>query len=126
MNPPDPILNQQVQRLYQFNLYGRWLFVIFCWLTLGLFSTWQLRGEFELWQQHFTWAAVRYGLAFNLIPAFSLFFCFGVTGSVFVWQSSHILYGLSPREKLRLKNQVLKIQKSGPSHPLWKWISNGK
>ncbi|HAC65328.1 MAG TPA: hypothetical protein DCF68_17815 [Cyanothece sp. UBA12306] len=123
MNNPDPLLNQQVQRLYQFNLYGRWLFVLACWLTLGLFSLWHLREEFLIWHEHFTWVALRYGLAFNIIPAFSLFFCIGVTGSVLVWQSTHILRGLSPREQLRLKNQVLNIQKSGPSHPLWKWIS---
>lgn len=122
MNKSDPILPQQVQRLYQFNLYGRWLFVLFCWLTLGLFSVWRLRGEFVLWYEDFTWVALRYGLAFNLTPSFSLFFCIGVTGSVLVWQSCHIVRGLSPREKLRLENQVIKIQKSGPSHPLWKWI----
>ncbi len=122
MKHPTTILNQQVQRLYQLNLYRRWLFVILAWLTLGLFSLWQLRREFELWHEHFTWVAVRYGLAFNLISAFSLFFCIGITGAVLVWQSTHILRGLSPREKLRLENQLKKIKQLKPSHPLRKWI----
>ncbi|MEA5510430.1 hypothetical protein VB715_11700 [Crocosphaera sp. UHCC 0190] len=122
MSDRDPSLTRQIERLYEFNLYRRWLFVMICWLTLGQFALWQLRGEFTLWREHFTWVAVRYGLAFNLIPAFSLFFCIGVTGAVLVWQSLHILNGLSPREKMRLENQVRQIRQSGPGHPLWKWV----
>ncbi|MEM8780221.1 MAG: hypothetical protein AAGF26_15390 [Cyanobacteria bacterium P01_G01_bin.49] len=122
MSDRDPILTCQIQRLYELTLYRRWLFVILCWLTLGQYSLWQLREEFSLLREHFTWVAVRYGLAFNLIPAFSLFFCVGVTGAVLVWQSLHIINGFSPREKMRLENQVKQIQKSGPKHPLWKLI----
>ncbi|MGP0128544.1 MAG: hypothetical protein ACTMUB_04530 [cyanobacterium endosymbiont of Rhopalodia musculus] len=122
MKHSDTILNQQVQRLYQLNLYRRWLFIILCWLTLGSFSLWKLWGEFELWHEHFTWVALRYGLAFNLLPTFSLFFCIAITGAVLTWHSSYIICGLSPREKVRLKNQLKKIQQLKPSHPLRKWV----
>lgn len=122
MSDRDPSLTQQIQRLYELNLYRRWLFVMLCWLTLGQYALWQLREEIVLIREHFTWVAIRYGLAFNLIPAFSLFFCIGATGAVLVWQSLHIINGLSPREKMRLENQVKHIQKSGPKHPLWKWV----
>ncbi|XLQ12226.1 MAG: hypothetical protein KPI85_03855 [cyanobacterium endosymbiont of Epithemia adnata isolate EadnSB Bon19] len=122
MKHSDPILNKQVQRLYQLNLCRRWLFMILCWLTLGSFSLCKLWGEFKLWHEHFTWVALRYGLAFNLLPAFSLFLCTAVTGSVLTWHSSHIIRGLSPRQKVRLKNQLKKIQQLKPNHPLRKWI----
>ncbi len=122
MKHPNTIQKSQIKRLYKLNLYGRWLFVVVCWLTFGTYSLWHLRGEFELWREHFTWVAVRYGFAFNLIPAFSLFFCVGVTGSVLVWQSTHILRGFSPREKMRLENQLKKIEQLKPNNPIRKWV----
>ena len=125
MKHSNTILNRQVQRLYQLNLYRRWLFIILCWLTLGSFSLWKLRGEFELWHEHFTWVTLRYGLAFNLLPAFSLLFCIVITGVVWVRHSTHIIRGLSPREKIRLKNQLRKIQQLKPNHPLRKWVCIG-
>jgi hypothetical protein len=122
MNIPDPILNRAIKRLHQLKVYKRWLFVLFCWLTFAPFALWKLRGEISLWQEHFTWAAVRYGLADNLLPSFCLFFSIGITVAVLVWQSQNILQGLSDREKQSLVRQVKKIQASGPRHPLWKWL----
>ena len=122
MKHSDTILNQQVQRLYKLNLYRRWLSIILCWLTLGSFSLWKLWGEFKLLHEDFTWVALRYGLAFNLLPTLSLFFCIAITGAVSAWHSSHTIRNLSPKEKIRLKNQLKKIQQLKPSHPLRKWV----
>jgi hypothetical protein len=87
---------------------------------------WDLYPEFLLWQQYFTWSAVRYGLAFNPFAAVGLAFCIGMTVSVLVWQSRNILIGLPQPEKQRLEKQVCKIRQQGSSHPLWKFvIGNG-
>lgn len=115
-------LTKPAQKLFTLQLYGRWSFVAIAWLTLAPLSIWELREDISIIQDHFTWAAVRYSLAFNILPAYCLFFCVAITGSVLVWQSLYILKGISPREQLRLENQVKKIQITGPKHPLWKWI----
>lgn len=81
-----------------------------------------MREEIELWREYFTWAAVRYGLAYNLLPTFGLFFCIAITIAVLVGQSQVILQGLSEREKYRLERQVKQIYAAGPHHPLWHWI----
>ncbi|MBF2018988.1 MAG: hypothetical protein IGR93_02455 [Hydrococcus sp. C42_A2020_068] len=118
----DPNLKRQVQRLYQLTVCARWLFVVGCWMTLGSFGIWGLREEIPLWQEHFTWVAVRYAIAFNRIPALCLAFCIGVTAAVLVWQSNHRFGGLSVQEKRRLEKEVRKIHAIGSRHPLWKWI----
>lgn len=122
MTSSDPNFKKQVQRLHQLTIYGRWLFVIGCWSTLGVFGVWGLREEFTLWQEYFTWAAVRYAIVYNRLPAFCLAFCIGVTTAVLVWQSRCILKGLSTEERQRLEKQVRKIHALGSRHPLWKWI----
>jgi hypothetical protein len=123
MSNLDPNLKRQVQRLHQLTVCARWLFVAGCWITLGSFGIWGLREEIPLWQEHFTWVAVRYALVFNRIPAFSLAFCIGVTAAVLVWQSNYTFRGLSAQEKQRLEKEVRKIHAIGPRHPLWKWIN---
>ncbi|OKH24841.1 hypothetical protein NIES593_06395 [Hydrococcus rivularis NIES-593] len=118
----DPNLKRQVRRLHQLTVGARWLFVAVCWMTLGSFGIWGLREEIPLWQEHFTWVAVRYAIAFNRIPALCLAFCIGVTAAVLVWQNNHRFGGLSVQEKQRLEKEVRKIHAIGPRHPLWKWI----
>lgn len=122
----DPQLQKQVQRLHQLTVCGRWLFVAFCWLSLGTFGIWGLRDEIKLWREHFTWSALRYGIAYNIVPAMGLFFCVGITGAVLTWQSRNILMGISPRERQKLENQVKKIQAQGSHHPLWIWVISNK
>lgn len=119
---PEAQFRQQVKRLHQLTVCGRWLFVLFCWIFLGSFGVWGLRDEIRLWKQHLTWAAVRYGLAYNLLPAACLFFCVGITGAVLTWQSRNILKGIPARERYRLAKEVKKIKARGPRHPLWKWV----
>ncbi len=118
----DPAFAQQVQRLYQLQVYGRWFFVSFLWLTVVPVCLWNLRAEIALWRQYFTWVAVRYGLFAHPMATFGLAFCIGMTTAVLVWQSRNILLGLSPQEKQRLEKQVFRIRQQGASHPLWKWV----
>jgi hypothetical protein len=122
--PPitDPSFTQQVQRLHQLTVYGRWLFVSFLWLTIIPFCLWDLRSEIALWQQYFTWVAVRFGLLYHPLSTLGLSFCIGMTVAVLVWQSRNILIGLPQQEKERLEKQVCRIRQQGPSHPLWKYI----
>ncbi|MBD2446849.1 hypothetical protein H6G76_06655 [Nostoc sp. FACHB-152] len=122
--PPitDPLFAQQVQKLHQLTVYGRWLFVTFLWLTIVPFCLWDLRSDIALWQQYFTWVAVRYGLIYHPLSTLGLSFCIGMTVAVLVWQSRNILIGLPQEEKERLEKQVCRIRQQGPSHPLWKLI----
>ena len=118
----DPIFKQQVQKLYNLILYGRWLVVAFLWLSVGSLSLWGLRSEIALWLQYFTWVAVRFALYYNPLPTIGLTVCVVMTISVIVWQSRNILLGLPPEEQRRLEQQVQKIRQQGATHPLWKWI----
>lgn len=118
----DPIFKQQVQKLYNLILYGRWLVVAFLWLSVGSLSLWGLRSEIALWLQYFTWVAVRFALYYNPLPTIGLTVCVVMTISVIVWQSRNILLGLPPQEQRRLEQQVQKIRQQGATHPLWKWI----
>lgn len=121
MNDSD--LNQPIERLHRLTVYGRWLFVVICWLTLAPFGLWEMRETIALCQQHCTWSAIRYGLQFNPYGAVSITFCIAITTAVLVWQSSHILQGgLSDKEKYYLQQQVEKIRAKGTKHILWKWI----
>ncbi|HEY9782901.1 MAG TPA: hypothetical protein V6D09_22515 [Leptolyngbyaceae cyanobacterium] len=118
----DPIFKQQVQKLYNLILYGRWLVVAFLWLSVGALSLWGLRSEIALWLQYFTWVAVKFALYYNPLPTIGLTVCVVMTISVIIWQSRNILLGLPPEEQRRLEQQVQKIRQQGATHPLWKWI----
>lgn len=118
----DTLFTQQVQRLHQLTVYGRWFFVGCLWLTIAPFSLCGLRSELVIWQQHFTWVALRYGLFYHPLSTLGLSVCIGATVSTLVWQSRNILLGLPQREKRRLEKQVLHIRQQGQNHPLWRWI----
>lgn len=118
----DPQLQQQIQRLYQLTVYGRWMLVGALWLGLAPLCLWGLRYEISLLLDYFTWTAVRYGIAYNRLPAFGLAFCLGMTLSVATWQVRNRLLGLPSRERKRLVNQVIRIRRQGKSHPLWQWV----
>ena len=122
MKSSDPNFAKKVRKFYQLTIYFRWILVIFSWLTFGIYGIWGLRSEINLWLEHFTWAAVRYGLAFNLIPTICLAFSVGLTVSVLVWQSRNILWGLPPKEKFDLERRVEKILAKGKRHFLYKWL----
>ncbi|MEA5577082.1 hypothetical protein [Anabaena sp. UHCC 0451] len=120
----DAAFIEQVQRLHQLTVLGRWIFAGCLWLTIAPLCLWNLRTEFVLWKQYFTWAAVRYGLVFHPLSTLGLAFCIGMTVSVLVWQSRNILLGLPQPEKQRLEKQVCRIRQQGPTHPLWKFVIN--
>lgn len=115
---------RQVAKLHRLTVYGRWLFVLGSWLTLGIYALWQLKPEIALWFDYFTWAAVYYGFHFNLVPTLCLAFCTAVTVSVLTWQSRNIIWGLPSREQHQLAKQVKRIQAKGKKHLLWRWINN--
>lgn len=119
--PTDTKLRQEVERLHRLTVQGRWLVVAVLWLTIGSFSLWGLRYPISLLQEHFTWAAVRYGLVFNRLPAFGLIVCTVMTISALLWQS-RLWFGVPPREQQRLQQQVCRIRQQGPRHPLWRFV----
>lgn len=118
----DQTFQIEVQRLHKLTVYGRWLTVISLWISVGSLSIWGLRREIALWLEHFTWAAVRYGLSFHRWPTLGLGLCLGMTLAVLIWQSRNMVRGLPLQEKQRLEQQVRHIRQRGPSHPLWKWV----
>lgn len=121
-HPPSSSLQREVERLYRLSLSGRWLVVAGLWVTVAPWSLWNLRRELQLWLDYFTWVAVRYGLAYHRLAAVGLGLCIGMTLAVLLWQSRNLLLGRSQREQRRLEQQVLRIRRQGPSHPLWQWV----
>ncbi|MBD2181630.1 hypothetical protein H6S82_29875 [Planktothrix sp. FACHB-1355] len=118
----DPKFQKQVQRLHNLTVWGRWSIVALLWLTVAPLSLWKLRYEITLLQQHFTWTAVKYGIAYNHLPAMGLALCVGMTAAVLIWQSRNILVGMPQEEQRRLEKQVNRIRQQGSTHPLWKWV----
>ena len=114
----------KVGKLYKLSIYGRWLVVVFSWLTFGAYAIWSLRSEIALCLDYFTWASLYYGLHFNFLPTVCLAFCVGITISVLVWQSRNLIWGLPELEQRKLEKRVKKIMTKGTKHPLWKWINN--
>lgn len=121
-NLPDPLFEQQVQRLYQLTIYARWLVVGLLWLTIAPLCLWNLRAEFGLWLDYFTWTALRYGLAYHRLATFGLVICIGMTVSTLVWQSRNLIWQLPSKERRRLEKQVMQIRRKGKKHFLWKWV----
>lgn len=122
----DPTFQAAVQRLHNLTVCGRWLTVLGLWLTVGSLSLWNLRYPISLLQDYFTWAAVRWAIVFQPLPALGLGFCVAMMIAVLVWQSRNILVGLPKLERQRLEKQVFKIREQGSTHPLWKWVYPSK
>jgi hypothetical protein len=120
--PDDATFKSQVQKLHRITIYTRWLVIGILWVTVAPLSLWALREEIALWQNYFTWSAVRYALAYNRFAAIGLGLCIGTTTATLIWHSRNILFGVSPAYQQRLEKQVLKIIKQGETHPFWKWI----
>lgn len=115
----DLTYHRQIEQLRRIVLRRWWVVTGLLWLTVGSFSLWSLRHEFPRIQQYFTWAAVRYALAYNRGPALGLGLCVGLTVALLVAESRYILFGLSKGEKRRLHEWLQRIQRKGSSHPLW-------
>jgi hypothetical protein len=120
--PSDTAFQQEVERLYRLTVWMRWLVVMMLWLTVGAASLWALRDSIALLRDYFTWAAVRYSVIFQRVPAIGLAFCIGMTTAVLSWQSRNLLFGLPLQERQHLERQVQRIRQQGSSHPLWHWV----
>lgn len=118
----DPELYIQVERLHRLTVYARWLVAGSLWIVVAPPSLWDLRYPLSLIRDHFTWAAVRYGLIYHRVAAIGLALCIGTTVAILVWQSRNILMGLPEHDKQRLIKQVLRIRQQGASHPFWQWV----
>jgi hypothetical protein len=118
----DPIFKNQIDNLYRINVYGRWAVIALLWSTIGVYSLWDLRYPITLILEDFTWAAVKYGLYFQPIPAIGLSLCVAMMTGTLVWQSRNSIWGLPKSELHHLTRQVCQIRKQGSSHPLWKWV----
>jgi hypothetical protein len=118
----DPIFKNQIDNFYRLTVYSRWIVISLLWMTVGIYSLWELRYPISLIREDFTWAAVKYGLIFNPIPALGLCLCVGLTTGTLVWQSRNLIWGLPLAEKQYSIDRVAQIRKQGRSHPLWKWV----
>ncbi len=85
-----------------------WLFTLGLWLTVAPASLWSLRRTLQQLNDYFTWAAIRYGLAFNRLAAVGLGLCLGLTVALLVKQSRFILFGLTQQERRDLRKAMAK------------------
>lgn len=121
-DPTLPNFKRQLQRLHRLTVVARWIVVSLLWSSVGIWSLWQLRHEIALWVEYFTWVAVWYGFRHRIWAAIGLGLCIGNTLAVLLWQSRNLLWGLPEIERRRLERQLYRIHRTGPSHPLWKWV----
>jgi hypothetical protein len=122
--PESPLENSvEIEALRQHMMRSWWWVCLGLWLTVGLLSLWWIRSDLRLLREYFTWATVRYTLAYARFAAIGLGLCFGTTLALLYAESRHILVGLSRTEKRQLRDRLTQIHHQGPSHPLWKVIS---
>jgi hypothetical protein len=88
-------------------------------------SVWELRREIGLWREHFTWVALRYGLAYHPWATLGIVLVIALMTSTLVWQSRNILLGFPQKERYRLEQQALKIREQGQGSLLWRWVWQG-
>jgi hypothetical protein len=118
----DAVTKRQLQRLIQVQIFGRWVVNVSLWLTVGIASLWGLQQDIALWLEFFTWAAVRSSLQGNRLAFLGLGLCVSMTLSTLIWQSWHILWGISKAEDRELRLELQEILAIGESHPLWRWV----
>jgi hypothetical protein len=118
----DPVFKNQMDNLYHLTVRARWVVIALLWSTVGVYSLWELRYPISLIQENFTWAAVKYALSFQPLPAFGLCLCVGMMTGTLVWQSRNQIWGLPKHEQDRLAQQICQIRQQGSSHPLWKLV----
>ncbi len=79
-----------------------WLLNLSLWLTIGVASLWSLRETWRQLANYFTWAALRYGLAFNRLAALGLGLCLGLTVALLIKETRFLLFGLTHKERREL------------------------
>lgn len=85
-----------------------WLTSLGLWATVGTVSFWSLRRTWHQLLDYFTWAAIRYGLAFNRPAAIGLGLCVGLTVALLVKESRFHLFGLTQKERQELQKALSK------------------
>jgi len=120
----DPDFQRQLEYLHQLAVKGRWTVVVLLWLVVCPLSLWAMRDSIQLMRDYFTWASLRYALAFHPIATGGLIVCVGLTLSVLLWQSRNILMGLSDHDLKILEKRLNRIRQQGKSHPLHKILEN--
>ncbi|MCS6941584.1 MAG: hypothetical protein NZ901_01110 [Geminocystis sp.] len=126
---PEEVTEEEIEKLHRLTVYGRWVVVIILWLLLMPPSLWRLRETIALCLEYCTWSAIRIGLEFHPWATLGISFCVGILTATLVWQSLNILRGgLSPRQKLYLTKQILRIRRRGSGKrsaflfPLESWL----
>ena len=121
------ISDEEINKLYQFNLYARWVTVLTLCLLLIPWGIWQFQETIYLCQTQCTWAAIRVGLEFNPFATIAISFSIGLVNAILVKQSIYILRGgLSDKEKYYFAKKVLKIRTQTKKNFLYQWIYGNK
>jgi hypothetical protein len=121
----NDISDQEIEKLHQLTIYGRWILVAISWVFILPWALWDLRETISLCQEYCTWSAIRSGMEFNPWAALGVTFCVAFATSVLVWQSSYILRGgLSDKEKYYFTEKIKKIRLKGKDYWLYKLIYN--
>lgn len=115
-------MQDAVKRLHRLEQKRRWLLVTLLWLVLFPLCLLLLRYPISLLLEYFTWSGVRYGLAFNPMPAAGLSFTFLLTLSSLISRWFYQTYGLTNTEVRRLEKRAMRIQARGQKHPLWRKV----
>ncbi len=118
----DRGIEPEIESLRQAMMRSWWWLCLALWLTIGTLSLWWLRSDLQALREYFTWAALKFMLAYSRFAAMGLGLCFGLTLALLYAESRHILLGLSKSEQLQLTSQLAKIRAQGPSHPQWRLI----
>ncbi len=118
----DPEFQYELEQLHKLSMHGRWVAVRLMWLFVAPLSLWLMRNDIYLMHDHFTWASLRYSLAFHPMASLGLILCLGLTTSVLLSQSRTVLLGLSNHDLKYLEKRLSRIRKQGKSHPLWNVI----
>jgi hypothetical protein len=119
----DSNLDQQVAKLRRVDMYLRWLLVLLLWLTLGVWSCWEMRESLLQLTEYLSLTGLKYSLFFHLWGGGGgLILCLSLTVSSMLWQIGQSFWRLSSRERQILETRVQKIQEQGAKHPLWRWI----
>jgi len=87
-----------------------WWLNLGLWFTIGVASIWALQDTWQQLADYFTWAALRYGLAFNRLAAVGLGLCLGLTVALLLKETRFLFFGLTRKER----NDLLKaLRKEG-------------
>lgn len=87
-----------------------WIVVFALWMTVGAASLWSLRRTWHQLAEYFTWAAIRYGLAFNRLAAMGLGICLGLTVVLLIKETRFLFFGLTQKEQQQLLKELRKGQ----------------